>query len=355
MSETTALPDGTLLSAWRLDEQNIVSYDGLGQTMSTHSLNDRGWLGQTMRLQVPDRVHGFVRSVLPTTLRDGGNVWLLEQPTTMTNSYIHDPFWQRSVGSGIVPSDRYTERLWIDKRTHMLRRAEVIYTDPAGAETTVSGMNVVSWQVDRSAAPQRLDLSQLPPDTLAYMYGASGPTITSDVQPFMPPQRVLVWRDGFEVANRSGANRALDVLPSVQAQAYLKTVLLNSQYAADQLAQLEGSGAIHRTRYRVGEGRVQFTVMQGSAPLMRAILRAQSLGYTDGAGWTKSRAVPVTIAGQERTAWLLQGDGSPALVVEVDGVILHITSSEPGYVSNDLIDVLPQIEWIDVAQWRGNA
>jgi len=215
-------------------------------------------------------------------------------------------------------------------------------------------MNVLAWQVDRSAALQRLDLPQLPPNTISYTYGPTGPTITSDVQQFMPPQRVLVWRDRFGVAWRSAANRPLDVLQGEQAQAFLKTLLLSAQYTGDQFAQLEASGAIHSTRYRVPESAVQFTVRQGSAPLMRFILRSQSLGYTDGTGWTKSRAVPVTIADGERTAWLLQGDGAPALVVDVDGVILHITSSEPGYVSNDLINVLPQMEWIDVAQWRGD-
>ena len=354
MSEATTLPDGTLLSARLLDEENVVSYDGLGQTTATESLENRGWRRQTMRLQVLDRVQGFVRSLLPTTLRDGGDVWLLEQPTMAGNPYTFDPFWRPPLVNWSDTPDTYTERLWIDKHTHAIRRAEVVYTDPAGVETAVSGMNVVSWEVDRSAASQRLQLPPLPPDTLAYTYGSSGPTITSDVQQFIPPQRVLVWRDGFEVAWRSGANRPLDVLPSVEAQAYLKTFLLNTLYTGDQFAQLESSGAIHSTRYRVPGSSAQFTVVQGSAPLMRFMLRAQSLGYTDGIGWTKSRAVPVVIAGQERAAWLLQGDGAPALVVDVDGVILHITSSEPGFISNDLINALPQIEWIDVAQWRGD-
>jgi hypothetical protein len=169
----------------------------------------------------------------------------------------------------------------------------------------------------------------------------------------MPPQRVLVWRDGFEVAWRSAANRPLDVLDGAQAHAYLGMLLLSTQYVGNAFEQLQASGAIHSTRYRVPESAAQVTVVQGSAVLMRFLLRTQSLGYTDGTAWTKSRAVPVTVAGQERTAWLLQGDGAPALVVEVDGVILHITSSEPGYVSNDLINALPQIEWSDVAQWRG--
>ncbi len=355
MSETTGLPDGTLLHARLLHQENVVSYDGLGQTMVTQSLEQQGWLRQTMRLQVLDRVQGFVRSVLPITLRDGGDVWLLEQPTPVLNPYTSDVFVARPLGNWREEADIFTERLWIDKHTHAIRRAEVVYADPTGVETAVSGMSVLAWQVARSAAPQRLDLPQLPPDTISYTYGPTSPTVTSDVQQFMPPQRVLVWRDGFEVAWRSASNRPLDVLRGVQSDAFLKELLVNTQYSADQFAQLEASGAIHSTSYRVGESAAQFVVRQGSAPLMRFVLRTQSLGYTGNSGWTKSRAVPVTIIGQERTAWLLQGDGAPALVVEVDGVILHITSSEPGYVSNDLINALPQIEWIDVAQWQGNS
>jgi hypothetical protein len=352
---TTNVPDGTLLYARVMNDVGMVSYSAMEQAVSTNMAHEQIWLRQALQAQsthVFKRAQVFASSMLPITLRDAGDAWVLQQPTFEPNPYRLDMYMRR-FGPYMqhTASGSYMERLWIDKHTGLLRRAEVVQVNEEGGETMVSALQVRAWQVEPLATATELPMPPLPPDTLAYTYDNFGPTVTSDLQPFMPPQHEWVWRDEFDIVNHSDRNRLFEGVgtPDDQQQ--------RQMFAASMLSpsmdQLQAVGLIHSTVYRVPNSRTSIVVRQGAAPLVRYALRFASLGYDGSPGWTQSRAVRVFIGGEERTAWLLESYVETALVVEIDGIIMHISSLDKAYIDGALLDALPQLERMDVAQWKG--
>jgi len=332
--------DGTLLYARVMNDASMVQYDGLDQTASTTSMQEQTWMHlalRSQRAQIFERVQAFASSMLPITLRDAGDMWVLQQATSDPNPYQLDMLLRRFVPyTENTGAGSYVEHLWIDKQTGLLRRAEVV----RNRDTVVSALHVDDWRVEPVAAQGDLQLPPLPPHTIAYTYGDFGPTVTSDLEPFLPPQREWVWQDGFEVVHRSDRVRPFEGFAAN---------LLNTN-----VDHLEAVGLIHGTTYRVPNSRAPIMVRQGAAPLLRYALRLASLGYDGSSGWNQSRAVPVSIGGQKRTAWLLEDYTETALVVEIDGVIVHISSSDTAYIGGALLDALPRLELVDAAEWKGN-
>jgi hypothetical protein len=291
--------------------------------------------------------------MLPITLRDAGDAWVLQQRTSAANPYQIDTFARRFVPrEEQTASGSWVERLWINKQAGLLRRAEVVQIGAQDREKVLSVLHMSAWHVEPLVAGADLPMPPVPPDTVAYTYGDFGPTVTSDLEPFMPPQREWVWRDGFEVVYRSDGREPLAEItdPRYQEQQRQRfaAALLNTN-----LDHLEIVGLIHGTVYRVPGSTRTIVVRQGTAPLLRYVLRYESLGYDGSPGWNQSRAVPVFLGGQERTAWLLEDTNDMALVVEIDDVIVHISGWDKAYIEGALLDALPQLESVDAAQWKG--
>ena len=53
----------------------------------------------------------------------------------------------------------------------------------------------------------------------------------------------------------------------------------------------------------------------------------------------------LVVAGQQRTAWLLQSDLMTVLVVEVDDLLLHISTPDAAYLKGPLLAELSKLEW----------
>ena len=93
------------------------------------------------------------------------------------------------------------------------------------------------------------------------------------------------------------------------------------------------------------------TIRQGPRDLLQRVLRYQSraiLGET--LTWEASRSVAVTIAGVQRTGWLITHQLQIVLVVEVDKVLLHITSEPEIDLQGPFLTQLSVLEWVDLGQ-----
>lgn len=346
------LPDGTLVYAQTMNDNVMVAYDAVEQTKTTIPLDqNNGWrqMLQVQGTQAFDRVQAFASTMLPITLRDAGDAWVLEQQTSNPDPYHLNKLMGRSVLVRETPaSDSYIERVWIDKQTSMLRRAEVVQKNGRNGETVLSALHTRGWQAEPLGANANLTLPSVPPGTLAVAYGSSGPEVTSPLEPFLMSPQEWVWRQGFEVLWRdTHAPSVGQALGSPEER-----VVVTAYILGNNVEQLASVGLIHSTTYRVGNTTV--AVRQGAAPLLRYALRSQSLSDNGVPGWEHSRAVKVTVGGQERTAWLLEGRTDTALVVDVDGVIVHISSSDKAYIEGALLDALPHLEFVDAAAWEGD-
>jgi hypothetical protein len=96
-----------------------------------------------------------------------------------------------------------------------------------------------------------------------------------------------------------------------------------------------------------GDWRV--TIRQGPRAFLRHNLRHNTANAGEAQGlWLSSKPLKATIAGQQHTAWLLESASSTALVVEVDDLLLHITSPDTAYLEGSVLAELSKLEWEQV-------
>jgi hypothetical protein len=344
-SQTTTLPNGTLVSAQVHDDRSVTSYDGTLHTQQMYPITDMRRLSVGLRMHVFDRVQSFVHTILPVTVAEQGDAWVLEQTINNPFPYDSDPFrWYRGPEWDAL-AGTFLERMWIDKETSLPRRLAIFQVDEAGHETMLSALNVTEWNMVGCPCADTFDMPRLPDDTLSYTWDSpsGNPRLRGDLDRFLPPTRALMWRSEYEMIGDANGRRVELSLRSVHPDRfneYLAANLLNAD-----LDQLGGTGLIRTTRYHVPGNTTQLTVRQGSPALLRHALRNRALNPSS--AWTSSRALPVTIAGQEHTAWLLEGASSTMLVVEVDDVLLIFSGTSTDFLTGPLLEALPKLEWVE--------
>jgi hypothetical protein len=153
------------------------------------------------------------------------------------------------------------------------------------------------------------------------------------VEQIKPPQRMLTWSDRMVASEfqRTVGPWSGDTITDDH---------LRSNWRRP--AGLAGSVTLSYQIEPVTE--LHFT--QAPRHVLRHVLRQQPRGFesANATDWKSSRAIPVTIVGKQREAWLLQGNIESVLVVEVDDLALHFNGPVE-YLTGPLLELLPLLEW----------
>jgi hypothetical protein len=107
------------------------------------------------------------------------------------------------------------------------------------------------------------------------------------------------------------------------------------------LPQLELLGQLKVTTYALADGR-QLTVRQGPRGLLRHSLRAS---FKQQQASVSAPAIPLRIADQPREGWLIDLDGTPTLVFEVDDVLVYVAGLSADALRTELPPLLEQLRW----------
>jgi hypothetical protein len=341
----TSTPDGTVTGVEINDGARNLYY------MRSHGIlvtDDTGsWWSDRLPITQGDwMLQRLLNTASPITLTESDNSWLLEQSSTISlpsselnmSRYMTGTIpWANDLSSGTI-----VQRVWVDKRTALPQQTELVHVDAQGKTTLLEATRLTEWRWENDTPPDLFTLPPLPDDTITVDWHNDNLSEASlDLQ---PPSRVLMWPDttGITVETDSDARSSLDALS--QPNARLMQALSMS------LEELDSLGVLKVTTYRMPPGDWRVTIRQGSRGLLRHILKYQShYGRFDSASaWTSSEPVEVSIARQSHTAWLLEGSTNSALVMEIDDLLLHISSTSTSYLKGTVLMQLPNLEWVEV-------
>ncbi|HEX6287827.1 MAG TPA: hypothetical protein VFZ66_01480 [Herpetosiphonaceae bacterium] len=328
-----ALPDDTPYA--------LIASDG-SQFKVYMSVDGRLYTGDAAVLPLKPQQPGveMVRSLLranePITILDQDGAWVLQQSSPyrfVTLSFefnspgLQQTPWTEGLIDGVI-----VRRLWLDRETFMPKAFALFHRSPQGQETPLVSTTIIErGAVAAPAKDALLELSPLPADTLTMQVTAVRETAI-DTSMYPPVRRVLAWPASPEVA-----------VGEPPQQRGSRTQLSNSGLWQQRWDSFVPSDIWHQRIYRFPPDDLPITITQGPHDLMRHILRYQ----TSVQSWSSSRAIPVTIAGESQTAWLLSNDNAAALVIEVDDLLVHI-AGPIGYLQGPLIDRLPNLVWTPV-------
>lgn len=106
-----------------------------------------------------------------------------------------------------------------------------------------------------------------------------------------------------------------DIRPEPGVSTVALTTIQNASWQKPGVSRLWRVG-----EYWFGENTGTVTLIQGPSAVLGFVLR-----NGNGFRWTRSEALPVTIDGREQQAWLLMNGVDSVLVVEDDGLMLHVS------------------------------
>jgi hypothetical protein len=185
----------------------------------------------------------------------------------------------------------------------------------------------------------------MPPDTITLQVDSTSQTrVVEDSLPITLPARTLVWNsDGVQILQQLGTFKqsafAAEERPSLIYQAVSATI-----------SDLDESGMIQANRYRIQGDQESVVLRQGPRNLLRYILRTQGGRLDDrNRTWTSSKAFSATIAGEQRTVWLLETANQSMLVFEADDLLVQILAPDADVLEQRVLPVLAQLKWTDPA------
>lgn len=338
--ERRTLPDSSLFELLQDDGEHFHWYSGL--TGLTYTGNS-GLLRSFIHAQPAGNVliSAFLANNEPIKVTEAEAGLLLEQevhasliaPDDHGSPQLpHNP----SLG-GLEPSTggRFLQRLQLDRNTYRPLTFVTVFQPPNGPETVVR--ETIVTELERLTVPPAdlFALTVLPENRFTIDVSQD-----SDVplERITPPTRVLAW------ATSPGVEILAQTLPPTGEEATMRGGLMG------EWLELQNVLGTYATTYRMSDG-TEVRLSQGPRHVLRHVLRNQ---YFPGdswqvAPWSSSQRFPVTLAGQNRDAWLLQNNGSGVLIVEVDDVLLHFSAPVP-YLAGPLLEQLSQLQWAEPTQ-----
>lgn len=331
-------PDGTIVSAAVNDGRLQQSYTAADGTIWQRPAT----IPDSAADQTPAStlLTALFDTPAPITLATRNGMLVLQQtfpPNTAASApavdLVPSNVWQGDLGQRTL-----VRRLWIDQATLQPDRLEIVAADPAGGSSDVAlyTIRLAASRYDSAPLAANLALPPLPPDTIV-MAERPGvdPLVVNVPLEWRLPDRMLGWQPSATVT----IDREQQP-PVGDHEERLAPALSDGLYGLDR------SELIRVTQYRLAPSGAVVTIRQGARDLLRNALRYHARDLVGAnLSWTASTPLSVTIAGKPRQAWLLQSNAAPALVVEVDGVLLHITGPDPAFLSGPLLAELPQLVW----------
>lgn len=344
-SELRTLPDGTVLSFQAGDDQRRSFYYRTDGSATIEPLT-RGIRSTLTPFTPAEEVLGAVLdNTLPITLTSQPDALVLEQPlpdVPLNGGQIEMQFSQ--IWYGELPQGSLLRRTWLDPATAMPRRTQIVHVAPRSQETILGEVTLSEWRyLDQPAPETTFQLPPLPDDVIVIdRLNQAGPQIGPEQLGIEQPARKLIWRQastGVEIISEQ------DLLPLVYQQPGLIDRMLHIPIAG--LDSLDQTGLIQATTYRLPNSAASVTIRQGSRRLLRHLLRHRQpeidrLGQPD----QTSKPLTVTIAGEPRTVWLLDEQPMPALVVEIDQMLLHVSGVSVEVLETEIAPLLAQLQWV---------
>ncbi len=341
--------NGKLLAAEMSDAVVQQSYRASTGKLFVENVQRRGSIGIAPQPLADQLLTSLFTATEPISLTEQTTTWMLEQrvsqwkdPLAAPNSGPTEP-WHNDVKQGNL-----VQRVYLDKARYRLLSIAISLSDASGQETLLSSTRLRP-SLGEASKPPGYELPELPRDTLTITnnFAAEPLKISAAQLDLRLPTRALrlpETEDAIVEADRNPwAHNPAALGQPVDSQMLLPQ-LYQPLYAFDNTL-------LHVTRYRLPALNASITIRQGPRDLLQHVLRYQSramLGET--LTWDASRPVAVTIAGQQRAGWLITHQFQTVLVVEVDDVLLYITS-EPGIdLAGPFLTQLAALEWVDLSQ-----
>ncbi|HEX6292122.1 MAG TPA: hypothetical protein VFZ66_23240 [Herpetosiphonaceae bacterium] len=284
-----------------------------------------------------------------TTVVEREDTLLLEQPIERIVS-DGEAYIQTFSGSPIATAwsndlspQRFIQRLWLDRATHLPSRAAIVHLGEQGQETEIIAVTIRSME-RREAPPDDLALPPQPDDTFTFSIEEDRPALLlKGSLDLTPPDRTLVWpgSDDMQVTQDNPLN------PAVYTAADRATRVQEALYST--FARLDTTELIRATTYRWSSVDRAVIVRQGSSALLRHMLRHQ-VAFSSGQTltWKSSEALSASIAGEQRTVWLLEAETMTALVFEVDDLLVHVSGPDAATLKSAVLPQLSKLEWSPV-------
>ncbi len=333
--ERRLLPDNTLYELLQDDGTRFHWYNSIiGQTYTGSARLLRAYM-RAEQTEVA-LISAFLASTQPIKITESDAGLLLEQEVDasfvaddnrggppLTHTPWHGQLWSDSTGM-------FVQQLELDRHTYRPRSFATIHWQPDGIKAVIRETTINAWQSVATPPADLFALTSLPDDQFTVDVGAESNVPMASIT---PPRRILMWPDnlGLEIVEQT---------PPPSAQNTTLPGGFNSDWAV-----LQNVLGTYTTTYLTSE-RAEVRLTQGPSEVLRHVLRYQYFAEDEGqiAPWSSSQRIAVTIAGQERDAWLLQNDANAVLVVEVDDLVLHFKGPQT-YLTGPLLEQLPQLQW----------
>lgn len=343
----TKHPQGDVINM-QMDDGKLYSeyYTPIGTIwLSTERENTvfrppQSWIGEEL-------LFSMIASQEPITVRKDADRWLLEQSF---DEYANQDGWfddryLNVAGMGAWIEDltlrSFVRRLWIDSATSLPVKTAIVQRDTQGNETPIAAITVSVQPQPERFSDTTFSLPALPDDTLA-VYGGGTPEVTIHESSFSitMPERALAWDSGgIEAIRQRGM---FD--PTVFIEAEQPNTLF--QAIDKPIDDLDKVGLIQAITYRLPENPQPVVVRQGPRNLLRHMLRYRyALSQDRERIWSASKALSATIAGEQRTVWLLETTNQAMLVFEIDDLLVHITGPDAGALEQSVLKALPKLAW----------
>ncbi|WP_026369502.1 hypothetical protein [Kallotenue papyrolyticum] len=344
----TRLPDGALLSAEQWDGAQYLSYDAReGLARVRHDV-------ASVRLDMPLPPAGLgpERAMLtlalslssPARLEQTADAWRITYPLSSAGlAALHG--WLSLFGLELTPqqaadltSDQYLARITIDRATHRPQRADLLTLGGAGQEQLRGALTIEERRtLSAASAASVFAPPALPADAFVVEEIANGfPRLLAPTAALEPPAGFLVWSEqqGITVVRNQEPNRS-----------YLGRSEMFVQALYSGFQALDDTGLIKITTYHLPalDPRVEVTVRQGNATLLRHILRR--VAVLEAPSERVSRPLAVTLGGAPATAWLIETLPRPVLIVERDNLLLHISGPDAETLATIVADQLARMTW----------
>lgn len=346
-SDLVRLPDGRLSSAVVNDgTRNSLYYAMMGMAVVDPSVS-AAQFSRAMSIPTQEILNSLIQRTLPITLTAQGDALLLHQSipeivyTSSQTDFQVTRAWQEGLGEGTLQ-----RRVTIDRATSLPRQMQILHIALDGRETILNELTVREWRYLEQPAPATtFQLPALPADQLVIELGQRGePRIVVGRDIADPPlEQQLVWPadSGARIVRVQNATR------TVYDESGFDRRLIDA--ISSSIPNLDQSGFVQSTIYEFDGSAEQVVIRQGPRTLLRHMLRHPQSSIDLGQS-QPSRQISVTIAGQPRTAWLLDEPLSPALVVEVDQTLLHISGVNFTSLESIVVPRLAQLEWAPIAE-----
>lgn len=338
LRDVWSLPDGTVYLGQTSDGERIGIY-----VLESGVLWNASRETVPFRFQQPDlqMLQSLLGSNGAMTSAQQGNSVLIEQTiaqltrddlTLLNASFFIFQEPQMSdlpLGQGVI-------RLWLDRSTMLPQRLDLIHRGPQGQETPIVSTVVTERQVLEQPLPtsELTSLPMLPDDTL-----------TMQVEPDRAPIISDNWRDrswlGRSFAWPSGVGLSIvtDQPPNDTQQPPGEFGFSRNTWHT-----FEAQPFWRQTRYTLDGNSRGVTLTQGPRKYIGHALRYSAFASSYNGVWTSSERIPVTLAGEQRDAWLLKDASYAVLVVEADDLLLHFAGDEQdlrGFVVEHMRDLRP--------------